>query len=97
MVPVSVNVFARFRLALRGPEAPLPATRTLPRSIRIAETTGEIADRPGQVEAGRDDLFQDRHDVAAVVRDWSLEGWLREVAGLAAGLAARATGRRRSE
>jgi glycosyltransferase involved in cell wall biosynthesis len=62
----------------------------LPMAIRIAKTPGEIADRLGQVEAGRDDLFKERHRIADVVSAWSLEGWLHEVARLAAGLAASA-------
>jgi glycosyltransferase involved in cell wall biosynthesis len=63
-----------------------------PRSVRIAETPGEIADRIGQVEADRDALFEERHRIAVLVRDWSLEGWLRDVVRLAAGLSTGATG-----
>jgi glycosyltransferase involved in cell wall biosynthesis len=63
-----------------------------PRSVRIATTPAELGDRIGQVEADRDALFEERHGVAALVHDWSLEGWVRDVVRLAAGLATRATG-----
>ena len=63
-----------------------------PRSVRIAEAPGEIADRIGQIEADRNARFEERHRTAALVREWSLEGWLRDVVQLAAGLAKGATG-----
>jgi glycosyltransferase involved in cell wall biosynthesis len=59
-----------------------------PRAVRIAATPAEIGVRIGEVEEDRDALFRDRHGIAAIVRDWSLEGWLRDVARLAAGLVA---------
>jgi glycosyltransferase involved in cell wall biosynthesis len=64
----------------------LSLSECAPRFVRIAATPGEIADKIGQVEADREALFEDRHRMAAVVRDWSLEGWLHDVVRLAAGL-----------
>jgi glycosyltransferase involved in cell wall biosynthesis len=60
-----------------------------PRAVRIAETPEEIADSLMQVEADREALFEDRHRIAALMDDWSLEGWLHDVVRLAVGLSLR--------
>jgi glycosyltransferase involved in cell wall biosynthesis len=67
-------------------------SRRAPRSVRIATTPAEIGEQIGQVEADRDALFEDRHGVAAMVGDWSLEGWVRDVVRLAASLTTRPAG-----
>jgi glycosyltransferase involved in cell wall biosynthesis len=64
-----------------------------PRFVRIANSPAEIGCSIGRVRADRDALFRDRHGVAALARAWSLEGWLGEVARLAAELVTAPTGR----
>jgi glycosyltransferase involved in cell wall biosynthesis len=66
--------------------------RRAPRAVRIATTPADLGEGIGQVEADRGALFEGRHDIAALVRDWSLEGWVRDVLRLAADLAARPAG-----
>jgi glycosyltransferase involved in cell wall biosynthesis len=72
--------------------APWFAERAPP-FVRLANTPAEIGGQIEQVRAARDALFRDRHEVAALARAWSLEGWLRDVARLAADLAGGATDR----
>ncbi len=60
-----------------------------PRYVRLAESPAEITDRLRRLGDEREQLFREREEIASLVKDYRLEGWLRDVLRLAGSLHAR--------
>jgi len=60
-----------------------------PRYVRLAESPAEITDHLRRLGGEREQLFREREEIASLVRDYRLEGWLRDVLRLAGSLHAR--------
>jgi len=61
---------------------------THPHYVRLAESTAEIAEHLRRLEGEREQLFEEREEIAALVGDYRLESWVREVLRLAVSLMA---------
>jgi glycosyltransferase involved in cell wall biosynthesis len=59
-----------------------------PRYVRLAGDPGEIATRLEQLSREKQPLFDERFEIARLVKEWSLDGWLLAVLELAGGLVA---------
>jgi len=57
-----------------------------PRYVRLAESPAEITEHLRRIERERGQLFDQRGEIAALVEDYRLESWVREVLRLAASL-----------
>lgn len=62
-----------------------------PRYVRLAESPAEITEHLRRLESERDELFAEREQIAALVEDYRLENWVREVLRLAVSLTAALT------
>jgi len=61
-----------------------------PRYVRLADDPLEVAARLRQLRRERQEMFDERFEIARLVEGWSLESWLRSVLELADSLAAEA-------
>jgi glycosyltransferase involved in cell wall biosynthesis len=60
--------------------------REAPDAVRLVETAREMVAALVDIHRRRDELFAQRHAMAALVQPWRLEGWTRDLLGLAAEL-----------
>jgi glycosyltransferase involved in cell wall biosynthesis len=58
-----------------------------PRYVRLASSIDEIKIHLSELGAEKDVIYEERFEIARLVEEWSLDGWIREVLELAGSLA----------